>query len=336
MDNWTKLPFYSAQLILKKLPYGDIINASKAIPYLQAIYDETNSTLSTKFIFDQLTDDTRVLVQTRTLKQIYFNFRKSDKYTNMQLMTLLNLQRETTNLFIKDDWFFTNREQLWDVLQTEFSHLTHLTIEATHTYAPGHTISPLLNRCTALEEFTYRHGTLKFEDMRMLWKLKKLKLVSVKIESCIDFQMALKKMAATLLHFEFFSEMKTACMLNFDSVEMIYYTLRHLSNLKILKIMALRNTHEFKKLIRPRDLEKLTIVTLNRSFLPNLYHSLSHLTVENLMIEEWVQPYIYPPLDEATKARKVKLVAKLKSMKPNIQLVTIPPERFSTRRLIIE
>lgn len=90
------------------------------------------------------------------MEQIYLNFRETNKFENMQLMTTLNLQRRAQILFIRDDWFFTNREVLWDVLRTDFSHLTQLTIESTHTYAPGHTISPLLHRCTALQELTYR------------------------------------------------------------------------------------------------------------------------------------------------------------------------------------
>lgn len=108
-----------------------------------------------------------------------------------------------------------------------------------------------------------------------------------------------------------------------------------MSDLEILKIMALKNTHEFKALYRLRKLKELTVLTLSQSYLPNLYHTISKLQVDQIEIEEWIHPYLYPPLDEITERKKSKYKAKIGVARPEIKLSTIPPEPFSRRQLIL-
>lgn len=333
MDNWLKVPFYSAQLILNNLSYSDILKATHAIPYLQKVFEDTNKNSQSKFIYDQLTDDPSILVTCRELKQIYFKFININRYLCVQLLLLLNLQKKMQTLFIKDDWVFTGIN-LVGVLQTEFSNLTHLTMEASPTFAATHTISSLLSCCTALKEFTYRNGNLKYKDMRILWHLQKLKLVSVTIEDVIEFQIALKNMGNTLQHLEYFNDMKTTHRISFVPTETIYYTLRYMPSIKTLKLMALKNTHEFKALLKLKHLENLTIVTLKQSYLPKLYDILIQMTIDQTEIEEWTQTHIYPPLNKVTTRKKLQYIKNITQIQPGIKFTLIPPPHLLNNQLI--
>lgn len=99
---WERLPFYTAQKILQKLSYPEIMKIINIIPRLKDVYTATNELTQSKFIFDHLIDNPKKLITCQKLRQIYLNVRETFIYEGAALLMLLNIHKNIEILHIRD------------------------------------------------------------------------------------------------------------------------------------------------------------------------------------------------------------------------------------------
>lgn len=294
---WEKVPFYTAQDILQQLSYTDILKATNAIPRLQTVYEQINNCVDTKFIFDGNKDDIMSLKNCSKLREVYIDLSKREEEEGILFMSLLKFATNMKILYIKDDLLLTKTSLLEEKLTNDFSSLEKLLVVSKWYHECDHNMSPLLSRCTALQEFNYKFGNLSHDDMLKLCNLTKIKLISVEIRCSIHFGNALRKMSPKLQHFECYENIDTTPTFKYRTYETIFANLRYLKNLHTLKVMAIKGTDQFENLKELKNLKDLTIVTFRNNFLPKLYDTITQIPVEKIVIEEWNRPNIFPPLE---------------------------------------
>lgn len=315
--DWSRIPFYTAQKVLQNLSYSDVENLISAIPRLQPVFEETNTCPKSKFIFDGNEDELETLNISPNIEQIYINLRKITIEDCFKFIRLLNSRPKLRILFIKDDFYLAKNDNLKKQLTVNFTYLTHLSIESDARSKYNHTISNLLKKCTNLQELSYKYGNLKPHDMQNLWHLRKLKLISVEIDSEFEFKKALRSMSQKLQHFECYPDVHTLAFLHKKPYDIIFNSLKYLKKLHTFKTIAFANSHHFANLPTLPNLKNLSIITLRNNFLPALYDSINHVTAEKISIEEWQHPNLQRLILPSQKQRRLDQMRILEETLPN-------------------
>lgn len=166
--------------------------------------------------------------------------------------------------------------------------------------------------------------------MIKLWNLRKLKLVSVCIEGEREFEKALIAMRTKLQHFELFEDAHTMEYLPQRIYGLVYQNLSYQEKIQTLKIMALKNNHNYKGLLHMKTLEKLSIISFKNNFLPKLYKTLLESSIKNINILEWKNPNTFKPLKPHIAEEKTKFIQAF----PNHQSITHTEEGTRNKKYV--